>query len=172
MGPTGFVGAPEQAVVDFIRSTFADRPKPDLIVTVAGPAAVFARKYRQQLFPGTPLLFAAVDERYLRDTPLGENETAVAVANDFPELVDEILQLLPETRQVFMVMGSGSIGRFWRQQLEDPFRRFDDRLTFVWSDELSFSELLRRVANLPDHSAIFYIIFGTDAAGRRMRTSE
>ena len=54
VGPTGFVGAPEQAVVDYIRSTFVDRPKPDLIVTVAGPAAVFARKYRQQLFPDTP----------------------------------------------------------------------------------------------------------------------
>ena len=33
VGPTGFVGAPERAVVDYIRSTFADRPKPDLIVT-------------------------------------------------------------------------------------------------------------------------------------------
>ena len=165
VGPTGFVGAPEQAVVDFIRSTFADRPKPDLIVTVAGPAAVFAHKYRQQLFPGTPLLFASVDERYLRDTPLGDNDSAVAVANDFPELVDEILQLLPETRQVFMVMGSGSIGRFWRQQLEDPFRRFDGRLNFVWPDEPSLSELLLSVANLPDHSAIVYINFDTDGAG-------
>ena len=84
VGPTGFVGAPEQAVVDYIRSTFVDRPKPDLIVTVAGPAAVFARKYRQQLFPDTPLLFASVDQRYLGDAPLGENETAVAVVNDFP----------------------------------------------------------------------------------------
>ena len=86
VGPTGFVGAPEQAIVDYIRSTFADRPKPDLIVTFAGPAAVFARKYRQQLFPDTPLLFAAVDQRYLRDAPLGENETAVAVANDYPRI--------------------------------------------------------------------------------------
>ena len=51
VGPTGFVGAPEQAIVDYIRSAFADRPKPDLIVTLAGPAAAFARKYRQQLFP-------------------------------------------------------------------------------------------------------------------------
>ena len=84
VGPTGFVGAPEQAVVDYIRSTFVDRPKPDLIVTVAGPATVFARKYRQQLFPDTPLLFASVDQRYLGDAPLGENETAVAVVNDFP----------------------------------------------------------------------------------------
>ena len=66
VGPTGFVGAPEQAVVDFIRSTYADRPKPDLIVTVAAPAALFARKYRQQLFPDTPLLFTSVDQRFLR----------------------------------------------------------------------------------------------------------
>ena len=114
VGPTGFVGAPDQAVVDFIRSTFADRPKPDLIVTIAGPAAVFARKYRQQLFPDTPMLFGAVDERYLRDAPLGENETAVAVLNDFPGLVDDILQVRPQTRQVFMIVGSGPIGKFWR----------------------------------------------------------
>ena len=46
--PTGFVGAPEHAVVDFIRSTFANRSNPELIVTAAGPAATFARKYRQR----------------------------------------------------------------------------------------------------------------------------
>ncbi len=118
VGPTGFVGAPDQAVVDYIRSMFADRPKPDLIVTIAGPAAVFARKYRQELFPDIPLLLASVDQRFLRDTPLSENETAVAVANDFPGLVDDILQLLPQTKQVFMVMGSGrwdnSGGGSWR----------------------------------------------------------
>ena len=56
VGPTGFVGAPEETIVDYIRSAFADRPKPDLIVTLAGPAAAFARKYRQQLFPDVPLL--------------------------------------------------------------------------------------------------------------------
>ncbi len=49
---------------------------------------------------------------------LGENETAVAVVNDYPRLVDEILQLLPQTRQVFMVMGSGQLGKFWRRELE------------------------------------------------------
>ena len=119
VGPTGFVGASEQAVVDYIRSTFVDRPKPDLIVTIAGPAAVFARKYRQQLFPDTPLLFASVDQRYLGDAPLGENETAVAVVNDFPRVIDDILQLLPQTRQVFMVTGSGQIGQFWHRELED-----------------------------------------------------
>jgi len=163
--PTGSVGAPEQAVVDFIGSVFAHGSKPDLIVAIAGPASVFARKYRGRLFPATPLLFASVDWRYLRDAPLGENETAVASANDFPRLIDDILQVLPQTRQVFVVAGTGQIGQFWRRELEEPFSRFRDRLTFEWLDSLSLSEILRRCASLPANSAIFYLTFGTDAAG-------
>ena len=165
VGPTGSVGAPERSVVDFIISTFPDGSKPDLIVAVAGPASLFAHKYRKQLFPDTPLLLAAVDQRYLRGAPLGDNDTAVAVDNDFPRTIDDILQVLPQTRQVFVVAGTGQIGRFWRRELEEPFSRFRDRLTFEWLDNLSFSEILRRCASLPDNSAIFYLTFGTDAAG-------
>jgi signal transduction histidine kinase len=162
---TGFAGAPEQAVVDYVRSTFPDRPRPDLIVAVAGPATAFAHKHRQELFPDTPLLYAAVDQRFFRDAPLGEHEAAVAVVNDFPGLVDEILQLLPQTRQVFMVMGSGQLGRFWRQQLEDEFKRFHERLTFIWSNDLSLAEILHRTATLPSDSAIVYLSLGMDAQG-------
>ncbi len=165
VGPTGFVGASEQAVVDFIRSTYADRPPPDLMITIAGPAAVFARKYRAQMFPETPLLFASVDKRFLSGAPLGENEAAVPVDNNYPGLVDDILQVLPETRHVFMVLGSGMLNKFWRPQLENEFRRFQDRVTFDWSGDLSFSEILRRCADLPSHSAIIYLSFGTDASG-------
>ena len=134
-------------------------------MAVSGPASIFARKYRKQLFPDTPLLFAALDERYLRAAPLGENETAVASANDFPRLIDDILQVLPQTRQVFVVAGTGQLGQFWRRELEEPFSRFRDRLTFEWLDNLSLSEMLRRCASLPDNSAIFYLTYGTDAAG-------
>ena len=73
--------------------------------------------------------------------------------------------MLPQTKQVFMVVGSGPVGQFWRRELETEFRRFHDRLTFVWFDDLSVPETLRRSASLPDNSAIVYVIFGTDAAG-------
>jgi hypothetical protein len=106
VGQRGFVSAPDQAVVDYVRSMYADRPPPDLIVTTGGPAAVFGRKHRQELFPGTPLLFASVDQRFLSGAALGGNETAVPVINDFPRLIDDILRILPDTRQVFVVAGS------------------------------------------------------------------
>ena len=165
VGPTGFVGAPEQEIVDYIRSTFVGRPKPDLIVTIAGPAAVFARAHRPQLFPDRPILFASVDERYLRGAPLGDNEAAVTVLNDFPRVIDDILQVRPQTKKVFMILGSGSLATFWRRALEIDFKRFDGRVTFVWSNELSMKEILHRCASLPPDAAIFYLTFGTDAAG-------
>jgi signal transduction histidine kinase len=165
VGPTGFVAAPEQATVDFIRSLYADRPNPDLIVAVAGPASAFARKHRAQLFPAAPLLFTAVDQRYLGSEPLGENETATTAINDFSRVVDEILQLRPQTTQLFMVTGNGVLGKFWRDALDEEFRRFRDRVAFVWLENLSFADLVSRCANLPRNSALYYVAFGTDAAG-------
>ena len=164
VGDTGTVGAPEGAVVNYIRSTFAEGPTPDLIVTTGGPAALFARQYRQQLFPDTQLLFASVDQGFLR-TPLAENETAVAVMHDYPRVIDELLHLRPETRQIFMIMGSGQLGRYWHQELEAEFKRYAGRVTFLWSDDLSFTEILRRTASLPPDAAIFYLTFNTDASG-------
>ena len=165
VGPTGFVSAPEQATVDFIRSLYSDRPAPDLIVAVAGPASAFARRHRAQLFPAAPLLFTAVDERYLGTEPLGENEAATTAINDFSRVVDEILQVRPQTTQVFMVTGNGVLGRFWRRALEEEFKRFRDRVAFVWLDNLSLADLVSRSASLPLNSALFYVAFGTDAAG-------
>ena len=165
VGSIGSVRASEQSVVDYIRSAFVDRPKPDLIMTSGGVAGVFARQYRQQIFPDTPLLFANVDQRYIAAAPLGDNETAVAVATDFSRSIEAILALLPQTRQVFMVVGSGQNSQFWHREIEGQVGRFHDRLTFVWSDDLALPEILRRCASLPDNSVIFYVTFGVDAAG-------
>jgi hypothetical protein len=171
VGPTGFVGAPDHAVVDYVRSTFTGRPMPDLIVTIGGTAAVFARQYRQQLFPDRPLLFTAVDKRYLAGAPLAENEAAVTSANDFPKLVEDILQLLPRTRQLFVVIGSGQLAQFWHAELGKEFQQFQDRLTFLWSDDMSLPDILERCAKLPRDSAILYITLGNDAKAERTRTS-
>jgi PAS domain S-box-containing protein len=165
VSPSGFDVTPDQAIVDFVRSTYTERPKPDLVVTIGGPAAAFARKHRHLLFPEVPLLFAGVDHRFLRGAPLAQDETAVAVANDYTANIDDILLLLPQTTSVFVVMGSGEIGRFWRAELERDFERFRNRLTFTWSNQMTYEEILRRVSALTPNSAIFYVNFGADGQG-------
>jgi PAS domain S-box-containing protein len=165
VNPSGFAESPETAIIDFLRSAFADQPKPDLVVTVGGPAAAFARKHRRQLFPESPFLFAALDRRFLEDAPLAADETAVAVDNDFGKLVDEILHLFPGTSHVFMVVDSTPVGRFWQRDLRREFQRFGNRITFTWSDALSFDQILQRVSVLPPHSAICFVALRTDAQG-------
>ena len=165
VGPTGFVGASDAAVVDYIRALYAGRPAPDLVMTVGGPAAVFARKHSGQLFPARPLLFASVDQRFLVGAPLGETQSAATVMNDMPRMIDDILLLLPQTRQMFMVIGSGTLGQFWRRELERDFARFAGRLEFVWSDEMTLQDMVHHVASLPKESAIFYVTFGSDVRG-------
>jgi signal transduction histidine kinase len=159
---SGFDEIPEQAIIDYLRAAFTNRPDPDLVMTIGGPAAAFARKHRLELFPKTPLLFAAVDQRFLQGSPLATNETAVAVLNDMPGVVEDILRLFPQTSNVFMLSGPGPLGQFWHRELERDFQRFETRVKFIWADESSLAGILRRVASLPPNSAIFYVTFGTD----------
>jgi hypothetical protein len=52
LAPPGFAQMPERPTINFLQSAFAGEPKPDLVVTVGGPAAVFARSHRREFFPG------------------------------------------------------------------------------------------------------------------------
>ena len=48
--------------LEYLLSTFAGQ-RLDLIVTIGGPAAQFALRHRDRLFPEIPLLLASVDTR-------------------------------------------------------------------------------------------------------------
>jgi hypothetical protein len=164
VAPAGFTEAPGKPMLDFLQSIFADQA-PALIVTVGGPAAAFVRSNRQHLFPKTPVLFSAVDQRYLGAAPLAEHETSAAVAIDYTKVLDDILQLLPDTRNVFVVTGTGPLSDFWYAELQRNFERYQNRLKFIWSGDLSYEQMLQRAATLPRHSAIYYVSSGTFATG-------
>lgn len=165
VNPAGFSDTPEEAIVEFLRSAFAGRPKPDLVITTGGPAAAFARKHRTQLFPDSPMLYAAVDQRFLKDGTFTDSETSVAVANDPAGNFVELLRVFPATETVFVVIGSGELGRFWRQEFERESSRFAPRVRFVWAEGLSYSEMLHRAATLPPRSAIYFTSFDVDGEG-------
>ena len=51
-------GKSDVAFVEYLQALYTERP-PDLIVAVGAPAANFVQRYRQRIFPGTPMLFTA-----------------------------------------------------------------------------------------------------------------
>ncbi len=155
---------PDDAIAQRIRSEFR-RDKFDLIVTIGGPAAKLAQRFRQELFPATPMIIAGVDDRFVEHATFTDNETTVATRHDPALMIDEILRLLPETRTVMVVVGASPLEQFWLQDMKREFRRFADRLQFIWTDTLGFDEIVARSRTMPDHSAIFFTILALDGKG-------
>ncbi|HTT02900.1 MAG TPA: sensor histidine kinase [Steroidobacteraceae bacterium] len=156
--------AGDTAFADYLRTQFADRPL-DLVITLGAPAANFVQRYQQSLFRSTPELLTDVEERRASPSSLASNETALAVSVSFPAVVANILRVLPDTRTLAIVIGNSPIEGYWATQIRDSLRPFSGRINLAFLNGLSFDQLLQRVATLPPHSAIFYVLLSPDVDG-------
>lgn len=154
----------ERPFIEFLRARFADRP-PDLVVPVGGPTAQFYVRHRQRIFPDAPLLISGVDERVLQGVTLDATDGVVAAKLDLPRFIDNILQVLPATTTIAVIIGTSRLERYWLDEARKEFAPFAQRVNFVWLDDLSLDEMTRRVARLPPNSAVFYGILVVDGAG-------
>src|SRR5438093_3282668 len=117
---------PEAPFVDYLRSLYSGRP-PDIVVSIGAPAAGFVQKYRAELFPETPMVLTAVEQRLVNRTDLTDNDTVIAVHNDFPAFFDSILRVLPDTRTIAGVIGASPLGKFWPEEVRKEVMLFKTR---------------------------------------------
>jgi signal transduction histidine kinase len=156
--------APDAEFATHVHEAF-EKQALDLVITVGGPAAMFAQQFRDQLFPSTPMLFAGVDRRFLENVKFTERETAVATEHDPALMMDSIMRLLPETRTVMVVIGTSPLEKFWLQETQHAFSKFDGTVQFLWTNELSLAQIVERSKTMPPHSAIFLTILSIDGKG-------
>jgi signal transduction histidine kinase len=154
----------EAPFVEYIRAVLAGR-KLDLIVPVGAPAAFFMQRYRQRLFPTTPMLIVGADVRRIPGTTLTENDAAVMLDLDLPAYLKNILNLRPETTEIAVVVGNSPVERFWTSELRRDFQPFADRVKITWFNDLMFGDMLKHAATMPPQSAIFWFLLSEDAAG-------
>jgi PAS domain S-box-containing protein len=156
--------ASERLLVEYLTSLFNEK-KVDLVVPIGGPAVRFVTRHRDELFPDTPMLFSCADERHLNSAVLTTNDAVVAVVLDGKPIVENVLQTLPGTTNIAVVIGDSPLERFWLPEMKRDFEPFAGRVNFVWFNQLPFSEMLKRAAHLPPHSAIIYLILCVDVDG-------
>jgi signal transduction histidine kinase len=154
----------EGPFVDYLRALFVKRQL-DLVIAIGAPAVNFLQRHRQQLFPSTPMLITALEQRRVALTALTPNDTVVATTVDFAGAVENILRVLPETANITVVMGDSPIERYWVEQIRNELQPFNGRVVFTWLNELPLDQMIKRVAALPPRCAIFFVILSVDAAG-------
>ena len=157
--------AADAEFVEYLAALYARRP-PDLIVAIGAPAARFVQQHRTNLFPSTPMLLAAVELRRVEPSVLSEQDAVVGVRFDQVAVVENIMRLLPETKAIAIIIGNSPNERFWAAEMKRVFGPLlENKVELIFYNERPFEEILKGVASLPPHSAIFYLQLWVDRAG-------
>ncbi|MBD3176907.1 MAG: PAS domain S-box protein, partial [Armatimonadia bacterium] len=144
-----------------------DQWQPDVIISVDDDALQFLFDYRDDLFPGVPVVFAGLNvDDYDPDTLAGhEGYTGVVESLDLASTVDLVLQLQPGVQQLHCIHDRTTTGLADRQSLMELSREYQGRLQFVFPDQgrgLSEAELLRYLEGLESDCAVYFMGFFRD----------
>ena len=155
---------PEPPFIDYLNALEVKR-SPDLIICIGAPAANFIQRHREHLFPATPMILTAVEKRRVRYDSLTKNDTVIPVAHNYRAVFDNILRLLPNTKQVVVINGASPNEKFWRGELSWELKPYESRLKLLYFDDTPFVDVLKEASRLPPDTAIFWHLMNVDAAG-------
>jgi signal transduction histidine kinase len=111
------------------------------------------------------MVFTAVEQRRIGVPSLTEYDTVVAVAHDFSAVFENILRVLPDTKNITVITGNSPNDRFWEGEIRREVKPFESRTDFTWTGDLSFEEILKQASELPPHSVLYWHSMLVDAAG-------
>jgi signal transduction histidine kinase len=148
----------ERAFYDFLRLRYGDR-RFDVVIAIGESALNFTERNRRTLFPETPVVFFSRDPAA---RPMA-NSTGVRAPLNLSGSIALALELQPDTRNVFVVTGAGSDASY-AKAAQAQLRPFEDRLSIHYLSGLPIRELESRLATLPDHSIVYYLVVNRDGA--------
>lgn len=154
----------EEPLLTFLQSRIEARPM-DLAVCIGAAGAQFAATHRERLFPDTPLIQVAGEPRLMPPGFLGTNVILVTQSVNLAGMVEDVLQLQPQTTNIVVVFGASALERFWVNECRREFQRFTNRVGFTWLNELTLDQIVERCAALPPRSFILHGLFVIDAGG-------
>ena len=154
----------QEAIVEYLQKR-ETKWRPDLVVPIGSPAGVFVAKYRDKLFPDVPILYTSLDQRLLLPGALEKNAAYIGQVFDVPALIEDMLRVAPATKNIAVVIGSSPLEKYWKEAFGKAAEPYAGRIAFTYYGDLSFDQMLGRVAMLPPNSYIFLLLLLRDSAG-------
>jgi signal transduction histidine kinase len=148
------------AMRDFVRLKYQGVAF-DLVVAMGDVAAEFITTNRDQLFKDVPVVFLANSPA----ARITSNASGFILERNFADTLHLIEQLQPDVRNVYVVIGGAPADRTFERLARSQFEPFESRFVFTYLSGLTVSELEQRLAALPDHSVVYYVLVTEDGAG-------
>jgi ABC-type uncharacterized transport system substrate-binding protein len=153
----------EQTIKIYFSSKYRDQPIG--VIVVLGVAALeFVLRAQPELWPGVPVVFVMVDAAELQRLSIPPNVTGLTSRVKFQDLVKSAHAVVPNLKRIAIV------GDPWDRQT--AYKHFKEEippataaLKVVDLIGMPMRELRKRVAALPEHTAIIYTSVFSDGEG-------
>ena len=152
-------------LVDLYGRKYSD-PKMDLVIGIDDEATEILLKYGEELFPGVPMVFVTAERKDLQRNALKPNMTSLFWGLDIEGTVELIKKILPETKHLFIISGSSPSDQAVNGLTRKVLDGYTNRLDINYLAGLTIEDLLRRVSQLPENSAVIYLVFSQDPDGK------
>jgi PAS domain S-box-containing protein len=139
---------------DYLRRKYAGM-KFDVIAVWPEAALEFMLRYRDELFPGVPIVYIAVKRPVPSELP--HDVTGIWIGPKISETLELALNLHPTTEQVFVVMGTLKNSGLLEGEAHTQLKEFEGRVRLNYLLDLPLDEILTKVKNLPERSIILYV---------------
>jgi PAS domain S-box-containing protein len=137
--------------------------KLDLVLVQAYPALRFALDYRDQMFPGVPIVFLGVAAARLRGQKIWPGVTGMTSEADIQGSLDLALRLEPDTQNVALISGASEFERYWDGLFREEMLVHRGNLNLIELAGLQQDQLLRRMSAMPVHTIVFIQLVSRDA---------
>jgi len=139
----------------------------DAVLTCDNDALEFMRKYRDELFPGVPVVFTGINDYDERMLDGRRDLTGTIERSDYAGTISLAQKLRPETKNIVVVTDKTTTGKALRSELEKVRPDFPQSLRFI---DLSFAdmpldELTKKLSRLSSDSIVFLLQHFVDREG-------
>ena len=148
-------------LLNYFREKYRGRPIG--VILARGTATLpYALRLRDELWPGTALVFAGVGDRAAAEWTLPPDVVGVTFHLRLQDMVDTARRLVPDLRKIAIVAGRpDSSWRGYEQDRADVAAEIE----VIDLSNLPLAEIKERVASLPADAAIAYIGLTRDITG-------
>jgi signal transduction histidine kinase len=154
----------EERFASFLRDRYSDI-KVDVVIALDPAAVQFLIKYRDRLFPGTPVAFARMREQTLARLKPPADFLGTPYRLDVRPTIELALRLRPETREFVIVTGTTEVDHLWKEMLRAACAEVAPGVKTRVLTGLPIDDIVTEVSKLPPDAFILTGTFRRDGAG-------
>lgn len=146
-----------------LRHKFSDSA-PDLIVTLSRGAYEFLSREGRDFYPQVPVVANVGGGPSLP----ANDRPGVVIQEDLKaqKTIDTVMRLFPNTTRIVFVLGTNDSVSHTVQEMKSELGRLPPSPILEFTSDLSYEDMLARIATLPANTVVVYVVFWRDGTGR------